>query len=253
MFALIYLVKQALLPPTVILLLLLAGFLLCRGRRRRVGTTVLALGIVLYTGLSLRPTAHLLLRPLEGPYPPLAPDKVPRQGTIVVLGGGIWSRPDLPAASQLSRASLRRLVEAVRIYRLMAEAEIVVSGGKGNPFLPQAEAPIMRDFLVSLGIPEGKIIVEAESRTTFENVERLRNLPRRRPFILVTSAHHMPRALGVFSRLGEPPLPAPCDVRGLWEASDPSSYLPSAEALAASTSAVYECLGLAWYRLSGGL
>jgi len=178
---------------------------------------------------------------------------VPHQGTIVVLGGGMWSRPDLPAASQLSRASLRRLVEAVRIYRLMAEADLVVSGGEGNPFLPLAEAPIMRDFLVSLGIPEGKIIVEADSRTTFKNVERLRNFPLRRPFILVTSAHHMPRAVGVFNALGERPLPAPGDVRGLWEAGDPSSYLPSAEALAASTSAVYEYLGLAWYLLSGRL
>ena len=69
MFALIYLVKQALLPPTVILLLLLAGFLLGRGGWRRVGMTVLALGIVLYTGLSLRPTAHLLLRPLVRTLP----------------------------------------------------------------------------------------------------------------------------------------------------------------------------------------
>jgi uncharacterized SAM-binding protein YcdF (DUF218 family) len=249
MFTLIYLVRQAVLPPTVILLLLLAGFLLGRGSRRRVGMAVLALGIVLYTGLSLRPTAHLLLAPLEAPYPPLAPDKVPHQGTIVVLGGGIWSRTDLPAASQLSRTSVRRLAEAVRIYHLMGEAEIVVSGGKGNPFLPLAEAPVMRDFLVSLGIAEGKIIVEADSRTTFENVERLRNLPLRRPLILVTSASHMLRALGVFNALGEEPLPAPCDRRGLWEAHDPSSYLPSAEALGASTSAVYEYLGLAWYRL----
>jgi uncharacterized SAM-binding protein YcdF (DUF218 family) len=215
--------------------------------------TALALGTLLYTGLSLRPTAHLLLRALEGPYPPLAADKVPRQGTILVLGGGIWSRPDLPAESQLSRASLRRLVEAVRIYRLMAEAEIVVSGGRGNPFLPVAEAPVMRDFLVSLGVPEGKIIVEADSRTTFENVERLGAFPLRRPFILVTSARHMPRALGVFNALGERPLPAPCDVQSLWEVHDPSSYLPSAEALAASTSAVYEYLGLAWYRLGGRL
>jgi uncharacterized SAM-binding protein YcdF (DUF218 family) len=111
----------------------------------------------------------------------------------------------------------------------------------------------MRDFLVSLGIPEGKIIVEAESRTTFENIEKLRNFPLRRPFVLVTSASHMPRAVTVFNALGEQPLPAPCDVRGLWEAHDPSSYLPSAEALAASTSAVYEYLGLAWYRLCGRL
>jgi uncharacterized SAM-binding protein YcdF (DUF218 family) len=114
-----------------------------------------------------------------------------------------------------------------------------------------AEAPVLREFLIGVGIPEDKIIVETQSRTTFENVERVLTMPLKRPLIIITSARHMSRALRVFSVFGEAPIPAPCDFHPLGRPGDPLSYLPSAEAFSVSTSALYEYLGIAWYRLLG--
>jgi uncharacterized SAM-binding protein YcdF (DUF218 family) len=243
--------KQATLPPTLILILLLVGLFLSLTRRRRSGLVFLGLGIVLYGCLSMGSTARILVRPLESAYPPLGHGRLPSQGTLIVLGGGVSPLVDLPAADRLGRASLRRALEAVRLYHLMSGPEILVCGGPGNPFSPVAEAPVLREFLVGVGIPEDKIVVESESRTTFENVERLLTMPLKRPLILVTSARHMYRALKVFSAFGEAPTPAPCDFHPLGRPGDLLLYLPSAEALSTSTSALYEYLGVAWYRLSG--
>jgi len=251
MFSVLYLIKYAVLPPTLILILLLAGLFLTLTRRRPSGLACLGLGILLYGCLSMGPTARILVRPLESAYPPLGRDRLPRQGTLVVLGGGVSSLADFPASDRLGRASLGRAVEAVRLYHLMGGPEVLVSGGPGNPFSPVAEAPVLREFLIGVGIPEDKIIVETQSRTTFENVERVLTMPLKRPLIIITSARHMSRALRVFSVFGEAPIPAPCDFHPLGRPGDPLSYLPSAEAFSVSTSALYEYLGIAWYRLLG--
>ncbi|HVO83637.1 MAG TPA: YdcF family protein [Syntrophobacteria bacterium] len=251
MFSVFYLIKYAALPPNLILLLLLVGFFLCLTRRRPSGFVCLGIGILLYGCLSLGTTARYLVGPLESAYRPLGRDRLPQQGTLVVLGGGVSPLEDFPASDRLGRASFRRAVEAVRLYHLMGGPEICVSGGPGNPFSPVAEAPVLRDFLIGVGIPEDKIILETRSRTTFENVEQLLAMPLKRPLIVVTSARHMSRALRVFSAFGETPIPAPCDFHPLGRPGDPLSYLPSAEAFSASTSALYEYLGIAWYRLLG--
>jgi len=251
MFSVFYLAKHAVLPPTLILILLLVGLLLSLTRRRSSGLVCLGLGILLYGCLSMDPIARMLVQPLESAYPPLSRDRLPPQGTLVVLGGGVSPLVDFPASDRLGRASLRRALEAVRLYHLMGGPEIIVCGGPGNPFSPVAEAPVLREFLVGVGIPEKKILVETESRTTFENVERLLAMPLKRPLILISSARHMSRALRVFSAFAEAPTPAPCDLHPLRRPGDPLSYLPSAEAFAVSTSALYESLGIVWYRLSG--
>ena len=159
----------------------------------------------------------MLVQPLESAYPPLSRDRLPPQGTLVVLGGGVSPLVDFPASDRLGRASLRRALEAVRLYHLMGGPEIIVCGGPGNPFSPVAEAPVLREFLVGVGIPEKKILVETESRTTFENVERLLAMPLKRPLILISSARHMSRACGSSapSPKRRPPLRAifiPCAV-----------------------------------------
>jgi uncharacterized SAM-binding protein YcdF (DUF218 family) len=251
MFSVLYVTKHVVLPPTLILILLLVGLLLSLTRRRSSGLVCLGLGILLYGCLSMEVTARFLVQPLESAYPPLSRDRLPPQGTLVVLGGGVSPLGDSPAADRLGRASLRRALEAVRLYHLMGGPEILVCGGPGNPFSPVAEAPVLREFLVGVGIPEEKIIVEAESRTTFENVQYVLAMPLKRPLILVTSARHMSRALRTFSAFGEAPIPAPSDLHPLGRPGDPLSYLPLAEAFSVSTSALYEYLGIVWYRLSG--
>lgn len=244
-------VKRLVLPLSFILLLLLASFALILWKFKRLGKVMLALGILLLYLLSIAPTADLLLNPLESPHTSLSPKMVPRVGTLVVLSGGASASADLPMSSRLTQDSIKRLLEAVRLYRLMGKATIVISGGSGNPFVKVSEAALMREVLLDLGIPAKRIRIEGKSRDTYENAREVQQLRLKSPLILVTSAAHMPRALRVFRALGMKPLPAPCDFKSRWSVDDPLRFFPSAGYLAVSTSAIYEYLGTWWYGIRG--
>lgn len=243
--------KRLVLPPGFIFVLLLVGFALGLWRFRRLGRLILALGILLLYLLSISPTADLLVGPLESRYQPLSPARVPRTGTLVVLSGGASATIDLPLSSRLTSSSTKRVLEAVRLYGLMDQPAIVISGGSGNPFVKVSEAALMRELLLNLRIPERRIVLESKSSNTFENATGVKRLTLKPPLILITSARHMDRALRVFKELKMTPLPAPCDYKSRWSRADPLRFLPSAGALFASTAAIYEYVGIFWYRLTG--
>ena len=251
MTVLYQIVKRIMLPPAFILLMLMVGFSLSLWRFRRLGRLFLAVGILLLYLLSISPTADLLVGPLESRYQPLSPARVPRTGTLVVLSGGASATIDLPLSSRLTSSSTKRVLEAVRLYGLMDQPTIVISGGSGNPFIKVSEAALMRELLLSLRIPERRIVMEGRSSNTFENATGVKRLTLKPPLILVTSASHMDRALRVFQGLKMTPLPAPCDYKSRWSRDDPLRFLPSEGALSASTAAIYEYMGIFWYRLTG--
>jgi len=244
-------VKRIMLPPAFILLMFMAGFSLSLFRFRRLGRIVLALSIMFFYLLSISPTADLLVGPLESRYQPLSPERVPRVGTLVVLSGGASAAADLPLSSRLTPSSTRRVLEAARLYGLMDHPTLIISGGSGNPFVEVSEAALMRELLLNLKIPDKRILMEGESSNTFENAAGVKRLNLQPPLILITSASHMDRALRVFKGLGMAPLPAPCDYRARWSADDPLRFIPSEGALAVSTAAIYEYVGIFWYRLTG--
>ena len=243
--------KRLILPPGSIFILLLAGFFLSLWKFRRLGRVILGLGILIFYVLSIAPTGDLLLGSLESRYPVLGPDRLPRLGTLVVLGGGASASTLIPVSSRLTPSSTKRLLEAVRLYHLMDRPKIVISGGSGNPFINISEAALMRELLLDLGIPRRRILIEGESRNTFENAKAVQRLGLQHPLLLITSASHMARALKVFKALGINPLAAPCDFRAQWSTDDPLRFLPSAGALGISTAAIYEYLGTWWYALTG--
>ena len=251
MSALYQIIKILLLPPSSVLVLMVAGFGLSLWRFRRLGRVVLVLSMLFLYLLSIGPTADLLEGPLESRYQPLSPKRVPRIGTLVVLSGGASATKDLPLSSRLSQSSTKRVLEAVRLYNLMDQPTIVISGGSGNPFVEVSEAALMGELLLSLRIPDRKIVIEDKSSNTLENAAGVKRLTLKPPLILITSAGHMDRALRVFKGLGMTPLPAPCDYRARWSKDDPLRFLPSAGALTVSTGAIYEYLGIFWYRLTG--
>ena len=253
MTVLYQILKRLILPPGSIFILLVTGFALSQFKFRRLGRLISVVGILLLYILSLSPTGDLLLGSLESRYPALSPKRLPRVGTLVVLGGGASATADLPVSSRLTHSSIRRLLEAVRLFHLMDRPKVVISGGSGNPFVQVSEAALMRELLLNLGIPNKRILIEGDSRNTFENAKAIQRLGLDPPLILITSARHMARALGVFEVLGMKPLPAPCDFKAKWSADDPLRYFPSAGALATSTAAIYEYLGTWWYVLSGKL
>ena len=251
MTALYQIIKQLILPPSCIFVLLLAGFILSLIRFKRLGRVILGLSILLFYLLSISPTADRLLAPLESGHSAITAKQLPRTGTLVVLGGGAFATAGLPASSRLTQGSIQRLLEAVRLYHLMDQPKIVISGGSGNPFVKVSEAKIMRELLLDLRIPKKRIVIESESRNTYENATAVQRLKLTRPLILITTAAHMDRSLRVFRALKMKPLPAPCDFRVHKSEDNPLRFFPSADALANSNAAIYEYLGTWWYGLTG--
>ncbi|CAI6080014.1 hypothetical protein COHCIP112018_02872 [Cohnella sp. JJ-181] len=197
------------LPPGIFVLLLLAAAVWLWKKARKQAWLIAGIALLFY--LSVIPlTSQTLIRSLERQYD--QPDAV--QGdVIVVLGGGATrSTPDLGGEGNLGGGAANRLLTAVRLHR-MTGLPILFSGGQvfsdsGN------EADIARRQLIGLGVQDIDILVENRSLNTEQNAVYTAAMLRERGLshpVLVTSAFHLPRAMGEFRRAGVEPEPFPTD------------------------------------------
>jgi len=199
-------------PVSLVLLATLVGGILCL-RGRRSGGVLLALDVLALWFFSTPAGVCLLGLPLERPYLGLqSAASVPSAGAIVVLGGGIGKCEPLFYPDMADAAD--RVWHAARLYHAGKAPLVVVSGS--NDLL--ATVPLLTDF----GVPREAIVVDNESRNTYENsrftARLLRDMgktpdPSGAEALLVTSAWHMPRALGNFARSGLAVSPAPGDFK----------------------------------------
>ena len=240
-------------PSNVIGLLLLIGLIGALLRWRRVSRMALATGAAAYVLLGVLPVGLALLKPLEDRFPRPSPD-LPAPYGIIVLGGGIdqliSAGRDL---AQLTDAG-NRMPQAVMLARRYPQAKFVFSGG--SPFVtPQihTEAEAAKRYFTEQGLPEDRLILEDRSRNTWENAVFTRDIVHPQPgqrWLLVTSASHMPRSVGIFRRVGFDVVAYPAD----YETQPRPQWRPSAEAgfgLHLTDRAVREYIGLAAYRLTG--
>jgi uncharacterized SAM-binding protein YcdF (DUF218 family) len=147
---------------------------------------------------------------------------------------------------------MARIATAVRVQRQLG-VPIIVSGGvvyAGR----SAEAPIVRRFLVDLGVPDEQVIMEERSRDTEDNGRFSAEIIRQRGFrqpLLLTSAYHMRRSLAMFKRVGMAVTPLPSNFchdpnyKAIW-----ADYLPGASAMSGTAQALREYLGLGWHALA---
>ncbi len=248
LFILKKIVARLLFPVGLVLMLGFLGLALGRGRARRLGRGrgLIFVSLLLLFLLSLPLTGYFLLGPLEraaGDY--ADPARLQALGVthIVVLGGGV--RQDGPNPyDRLSPASLYRLLEGMRLWRGVPGSRLVLSGGRLGPAMKEAVA--MAQLARRLGVPDEAMILETNSWDTADQARALAPLLGGRPFALVTSAYHMPRALALFRAWGLKPLPAPTDFRTrgfVWSYND---FIPQAGGLKGSETAIYEYLGRIW-------
>ena len=160
----------------------------------------------------LLPVYTMLAVPLETRFPPPAlPDRI---DGIITLGGALGSRGLERWGQPQMNEHGERVTEAIALSRRYPDALLVVSGGHWNPKARYGEAEIARRVLADLGHRPEHVIYENESRTTWENAVLSQGLVKPKPgqtWVLVTSALHMPRAVGVFRRLGWEVIPYPVD------------------------------------------
>jgi len=249
-------VSQFLFPLPVSLFIALVGLiLLWFTKRQKLGRILATLGVLLVLVLSYGAVSCRILAPLETQYDTydataIAEAGLPAPQYVVVLGGGHSTDPRLPTSSQLSSASLTRLVEGIRLYRLYPGSKLILSGG--TVFDPNPEADTLGRMAEELGVDMSDVILESDSRDTEDEARLIGELVGDAPFILVTSASHMPRAMALFQAAGMSPYAAPTEhqVKGS-EGTSPSQFFPSAWDFYKAERAAYEYMGLAWAWLRG--
>ncbi len=240
-------------PQTALFLLTALGaMLLCRARTARWGRRLVT-GAVAATGLLwIVPLGSWWLGALESRF--AQPDPLPgRVDGIVVLGGDV--DPGLvrrAGAFAVGDGGMPRLTATANLARRYPAARIVFTGGSGALFAPEdRDADAARPLLAALGVAPDRVVFEDRSRNTHENAVASYTLAAPQPqetWLLVTSASHMPRAIGCFRRAGWKVLAFPVDHR-----ADPAEAISlmrgPGRRLAEFGRAFKETIGLAVYRL----
>ena len=248
------LVWLVLAPANILVLLLLIGAVALRAGWRRTGRSFLTIGIAVLALVGFSPIGALILRPLEDRFPQPPPD-MPAPDGIVVLGGStdetVSAARDQPTISDAAT----RVTAAVELARRYPQARLVFSGGSGRLLMhPRTEAEDTRRLWIAMGVAPERITVEDRSRNTDENARFTAALVKPsagQRWLLVTSAFHMPRSVGLFRAADFPVIPYPVDYRttDTWE-----DLLPPRDALIGLSRfgiAAREWIGLAVYRLTG--
>jgi uncharacterized SAM-binding protein YcdF (DUF218 family) len=239
-------------PSNLLVLLGLIGLALTATRLARIGRWLAAAAIILFAIAGVGPLGKALIKPLEDRFPPFDAGSGPPAG-IVVLGGAI--DPDFAA---LHPPGLNEAAERVAIVPQLArtypQARIIYSGG--NPRLGSTtggEAEYAGALIESFGVPKDRLTLEDRSRNTEENAIYAKALAVPKPgeiWLLVTSAHHMPRAMGAFRKVGFEVEAYPVDYRApgrvrLLSVGD------AAMGLHRTDTAAHEWIGLLVYWITG--
>jgi uncharacterized SAM-binding protein YcdF (DUF218 family) len=236
--------KYILLPSNLIMFGGVVGAVLLCARKTRIwGIRASLCTLMLYLVIASGPVAFLLLGGLEYQISPATEVERKDVNIIVVLAAYAENNRDIPVSSRVSSGTAYRLLETIALFEAAPEATVVVSGGGVAP-------AAMQEVLVSAGIPSGQIVVDGDSYSTFESAMHLRQKLGTRPFLLVTSAGHMPRAFGVFRKAGMASLAVPTHflTKRNWLAIQ---YLPSPQHLTYSDLALSEYGALLWYSMKG--
>ncbi len=244
-----------------VLLIVLAIGVKSKLRLQR-ASLMLALCILWIAGNAWVSTA--LTRSLEWQY--LPPNELPQAEVLIVLGGGMASSQYPRSIVEVNSAG-DRVIYAAWLYHQGVAEHILVSGGS-IPWREDRSSPAedMTQLLIMLGVPEDVVWLEDQSKNTYENALfsreflEIKGIDR---IILVTSALHMPRAVGLFEHQGLEVIPMPTDYsvtetswQHLWEpnfANQMINFFPSVSNLGSTTVALKEYLGLLVYRWRGWL
>jgi uncharacterized SAM-binding protein YcdF (DUF218 family) len=243
-----------LVPSNLIIAFGALGLGLIFSKRRRFGEWLLACCVVAFLVFGFSPIGALMLLPLETRFSPWDPDAGEPDG-IIVLGGGVDPALTIARGTPAMGSSGVRIVVAAELAYRYPKARLVYLGG--NPGLLSAnfsEADVAEGIFTNLGIREDRVQLERNSRNTDENVRFVMRLVNPKPcerWLLVTSASHIPRSIGLFRKAGFIVEPYPVD----WGTSGWSDiykfHTDLISGLVLTDRAAHEWLGLIAYRLAG--
>ncbi|HEY8906437.1 MAG TPA: YdcF family protein [Rhodoferax sp.] len=213
----------------------------------------MALTLLLLLGWEPLPDAAL--RQLEAQYPATSADQDwSAYAGVIVLGGAlepayVWT---VPGQSALNDAA-ERMTEVVPLLRRQPQLKVLFTGGEGELFANGlSEAERARLFFRGQGLSPDKLLLESASRTTYDNAvmsKLIQGVDATKPWLLLTSAFHMPRAMAAFQKAGWAVTAYPVDFRtGL---KTPWTQYSMDQGVKKWRLALHEMLGLLAYRLAG--
>ena len=201
-------------PDIFLVYLFVAGVVCLLLNKFKAAKILLVITAVLCLAVAVFPVGQWLTYPLEKRFRvnPELPDRV---DGIILLGGTVqvqmshaWSQYELASSAE-------REIAFARLAREYPQAKLLMTGGNGTLRDQEyREADVSQVLLADLGVDISRVVFERDSRNTYENAVNSTSLMQPQPgenWILVTSAYHMPRSVGIFCQQGWPVLPWPVD------------------------------------------
>ena len=241
-------------PSNLLMAIGLIGLVLLCTRFRRLASWLIITSLVLIALVGYSPLGRILLLPLEQRFPPWNDSHGAPDG-IVVLGGAIAPEISVARGVVALNGAAERMTVAAELAHRYPNARIIFSGGTASLVsTTPLEAPLAVKEFEALVVSRDRITAEEQSRNTIENAVFSHLLADPKPgerWLLVTSASHMPRAIGAFRAAGFPveAYPVNWQTRGLRDAG--RLFDSFAEGLSMTDHAAHEWLGLVVYRLTG--
>jgi uncharacterized SAM-binding protein YcdF (DUF218 family) len=243
-----------LLPTNFLIGVGLLGAILLATRFASLGRKLMIGSVVVLAIAAFSPLGNWLLYPLESRFPPWDATHGAPDG-IVVLGGSIDAELSAAHGVPVIRNAADRMTVAAALARQYPNARIIFSGGSGNLISNEArEADYAGAVFDSLGVPKARLMMERRSRNTQENAEFSKAMADPKPgerWLLVTSAYHMPRSVGLFRKAGFPVEPYPVD----WRVGGPADLLSffsvAGDGLGRVDTGLREWIGLVAYWVTG--
>jgi uncharacterized SAM-binding protein YcdF (DUF218 family) len=249
--------KETMLPGsiTAMMTLLAVGLVLLYAKPRwgRVWVTTFVLAYWLLTSPA---GADALARSLATGVQPLQTAADAKGATaVVLLGAGSFNeRAGGLRLSYVTHGSALRALETARVYHLLGDPLVIVSGGvtdKNAGAAPESEA--YRSAMLALGVPDMRIVNESESHSTHDQAVVLARMLRERHidrFVLVTSPMHMGRSLATFAAQGLFPVPSPAPLYAD-RAREPLMLVPNDTSFEVGNGAIYEWVARVYYWAHG--
>jgi uncharacterized SAM-binding protein YcdF (DUF218 family) len=232
-------------PLGLVLLLLSFGIYFLYKQRYSSAKIFLLLGVSLLLLFSSPSFSNFLVTQLENQYPQYNYKK--RVNYIHVLGNGHNTDKDQPISSHLTDSGTKRVLEGVILHRAMPNTKIIFTGYEGDT--NRSNAQMNAALAIALGVEHSSLIIGSQPEETREEALFTKSIVGDEPFVLVTSATHMPRAMMLFHLQGMNPIAAPT---AFYKEQD-QRYLqfPSLHAFLKSQIAIHEYIGMLWVKIRG--
>ena len=227
------------------------GLLLVLAGRKKLAKTFILTAIVVLWVSSTAKFADFVMGSLEQSYPPIEIEKIPIADAIVVLGGMTRGTVSGTELSDLD-GGIDRLFFGARLFKSGKAPILVLSGGNAEGYQPESEA--MAKYLGVLGVPVDAMLLESESRNTYQNGLKTSLILEKHGvnrILLVTSAYHMRRAKAVFEQFGIKVVVAATDYQVVERYPSILDWLPQAAALDRTTKGIKEYIGWWVYQWRG--